>query len=213
MNRTSPRKPLRPQIARQTALSNSEPLGRTGQNGTKDRSLHKAPSPLIGDRGSLESDEKAQRVGDAGIGTSSVKRTPHRRGGTSGNGGVARDSEGQQTLEDAAGKLDEAIKTVLPMLPDGAAKTPIYVGASETVYFLYQWRQGGLEHALRASGRRIAEEYLVPGIVNRSWTEIASRAPATPLSKYAESAYKKTMTEILDKGVDALAEYKRPEEH
>ncbi len=144
------------------------------------------------------------------MGTSSVKRTPHRRGSGDGEGGSGG-SDAQEQLENAAAKLDDALKTALPLLPDGSAKTPIYVGASETVYFLYQWRQGGLENAVRMSGRRITEEYVVPAIVSRSWGAIAGRLPASPLSRYAERAYKKTMTQVLDKGVDALAEYGRPE--
>ena len=144
-----------------------------------------------------------------------MKRTPHRQGGGGGGGGegAGGGSDGQERLEDAAAKLDDAIKTVLPFLPDGAAKTPVYIGASETVYFLYQWRQGGLENAIRMSGQRIAEEYAVPALVGRSWDAIATRLPPGPLSKYAERAYKKTLTQILDKGVDALAEYRRPEAH
>lgn len=150
------------------------------------------------------------------MGTSSVKRTPHRRGGGGGGGGGGDGdggTGGQERLEDAAAKLDDAIKAALPLLPDGAAKTPVYIGASETVYFLYQWRQGGLENAVRMSGRRITEEYVVPALVGRSWDAIATRLAPSPLSRYAEKAYKRTMTQILDKGVDALAEYRRPEAH
>lgn len=149
------------------------------------------------------------------MGTSSVKRTPHGGGGSggAGGGGGGGESDGEARLEDAAAKLDDAIKAALPLLPDGPAKTPVYIGASETVYFLYQWRQGGLENAARMSGRRIAEEYVVPAIVGRSWDSVAKRLPPSPLSRYAERAYKKTMTQILDKGVDALADYRRPKAH
>ena len=115
-------------------------------------------------------------------------------------------------IQDTATKVDKAFKILLPLLPNGAAKTPIYVAASEATYFAYKWKTEGLDRALRESGRRIGKEYAVPALVNRSWDEIAKRVPPSPLSGYAERAYKKTMTQILNKGVDALAEYRHAEE-
>ncbi len=147
------------------------------------------------------------------MGTSSVRRRPRRRK-RKGNGGGGQDSiDWVEHATDAAEKIDHAIKEVLPLLPNGSAKTPVYIGATETLYFAYKWREGGLEHAFRESGRRIGKEYLVPFAVDRSWGEVTKRMPSSPLSRYAESAYKRTMTQILNKGVDALADYGRSEEH
>lgn len=159
------------------------------------------------------------------IGTSSVKRRPRRRkrgrgrrpGGGGGSGDGDRGDSGESVdwvanTAEAAEKVDRVLKEVLPLLPNGSAKTPIYIGATETLYFAYKWREGGLEHAIRESGRRIGKEYVVPFVVDRSWAEVAKRMPASPLSRYAEGAYKRTMTQILEKGVDALADYRRTEE-
>ena len=103
--------------------------------------------------------------------------------------------------------VDTAMRIVLPLLPDGSAKMPLYCAAYEAVYFAYQWKENGLEHAARESGRRIGKEYLVPTVVNRSWERISRHSPQTPLTGYAEKAYKRTMSQILNRGVDALADY------
>lgn len=142
------------------------------------------------------------------MGTSNVRNTPHRRrqkGGGGGDTGVGS----TQWFEDTGQKVDAIMKTVLPLLPDGSAKTPIYVAGSEAIFFAYQWHKGGLDNAIRESGRRIAKQYVVPFLVNDSWNRISKNITPGPLSGITQKAYERTMSEIFNKGVDALADYKR----
>jgi len=146
------------------------------------------------------------------MGTSSVRRTPHHRRSQRGGGGDGE--ENQEIMElvfDAADNIDRIMKIVLPLLPNGSAKTPIYIVGSEALFFAYQWHEGGFENAIRESGRRISKEYFIPSIVNWSWGKIAERIPDGPLSGIAKNAYTSTMTQLLDKGVDALVDVGRSE--
>ncbi len=146
------------------------------------------------------------------MGTSNVKSAPHRRGSGGGDRNGGGDDHGEEALEETSEKVHRILRTVLPLLPNGPAKTPIYLAGAYGAYFAYQWQKRGLEHALRETGRRAAKEYLIPQAVNYSWNHISARMEPTPLTGFAEAAYKKTMTQILAMGAGVLADYKRTKE-
>ena len=106
----------------------------------------------------------------------------------------------------AAPIVDSGVKTVLPMLPNGSTKAPIYWSASEGIRFCYDVHKNGMEQALKNEGVRLTQTFVAPQISSVLWEKIAERGPElanSPVGKFAERAFKDTMNDIITRGVEA----------
>jgi len=140
------------------------------------------------------------------MGTSSVRKQNF-----SGGGGSDSLNEGlNEKLENAAPVIDSVMRFFLPLLPNGSVKTPVYCAASELIRFAYAIQEQGLEKAAVSTGIRITKEYLIPQVANAAWNHVDSYLVKNnlqyPTNKYAEMAFKRTLIEVMNKGVDAIAE-------
>lgn len=103
---------------------------------------------------------------------------------------------------------DRAIRIILPLLPNGAAKAPVYYGISRGARFLIDVNNQGFEEAVKNIAGRAIRENIIPEVVKITWNsieeQIADEKIERPLMEYAEDAYKSTMTRILNEGVNAL---------
>jgi len=148
------------------------------------------------------------------MGTSSVKqRSYYGEGGSSGD----INTDMHEKLQNAATILDNVMRTFLPLLPNGSVKTPVYIGASELVRYAILIQEQGLENATVSMGVRVAKEYIIPHVANAAWDNVNSNLVKNnlpyPTNKYAEMAFKKTLVEVMNKGVDAIEErYRRDSE-
>ena len=134
------------------------------------------------------------------MGTTSVRRAP-------------RSPEWKRVVTDlgkdvrkAAPLVDSGIKTVLPMLPDGPTKAPIYWGASEGVRFCVDVHDHGLEKAVKNEGVRLTQQFVAPQISDAVWNKIAEKSPGlanSPTGRIAEYAFRDTMNDIITRGAEA----------
>jgi len=112
--------------------------------------------------------------------------------------------------ENSAEIFDAVMRALLPFLPDGSVKTPIYCAASELIRFAYAIEDQGLERAMVSTGVRITKEYIIPQIANATWNQVEAHLVKNnlefPMNKYAEMAFKRTFIEVMERGVDAIAE-------
>lgn len=100
-----------------------------------------------------------------------------------------------------------AMRTLPAVAP---VSTPIIWGASEAFRFVLDVRERGLENAVKREAIRLSEQYVIPSISSGLW-EVASakidpRFANSPFSRLAEVAFKKTMNQVMTKGVEALEE-------
>jgi len=134
------------------------------------------------------------------MGTSSCRRVPRSNAWKH----VVDDlSEG---AEKAAPIVDSAIKTVLPMLPNGSAKTPMYYAGTEGLRFLMDVDKYGFEEAVKREGVRLTRELVAPRTSDALWSKVSEKDPGlanSPMGTYAERAFKKTMNDIITRGVEA----------
>lgn len=141
------------------------------------------------------------------MGTSSVRqRSYYGGGGSTGNLNENLNDKDQNSAE----IVDNVIRTFLPFLPNGNVKTPVYCAASELIRYAYMIREEGLEKATVSMGVRVTKEYVIPHIANAAWDQVNSHLVRNnltyPANRYAETAFKRTMIEIMNKGVDAIEE-------
>jgi len=87
---------------------------------------------------------------------------------------------------------------------------PIFYAASEGLRFALNVRNLGMDDAIRHEAIQVAERFVVPSISNGLWQLVSSKIDPkfanSPFGKLAESAFKKTMNEIMAKGIEALEE-------
>ena len=140
------------------------------------------------------------------MGTSSVRQRSYYGGGGSGGLNDKLTDKDQNSAE----IVDEVIRTFLPFLPNGSVKTPVYCAASELIRYAYMIQEKGVEKATISMGARLAKEYIVPYVANAAWSQVNSHLVKNnltyPANRYAEKAFKRTMVEIMNKGVDAIEE-------
>jgi hypothetical protein len=106
----------------------------------------------------------------------------------------------------AAPIVDSTIKIVLPTLPNGSMKVPIYYGGTEGLRFLMDANKYGFEEAVKKEGVRLTQQFVAPQISDGLWSKVAEKAPGladSPMGAYAERAFKKTMNDIVTRGVEA----------
>jgi len=134
------------------------------------------------------------------MGTSSARQAPRSNQWRSVVSDLGKD------IRKAAPIVDSGLKTILPLLPDGHTKAPLYWAASEGVRFCVDVHDKGLEQALKNEGVRLTQKFIAPQISGALWNKIAEKDPAlanSPVGKIAEKAFKDTMNDIITKGVEA----------
>jgi len=141
------------------------------------------------------------------MGTSSVRQRSYYSGGGS-SGDLNTDLNDK--LQNTASIVDNVLRTFLPLLPNGSVKTPVYCAASELIRYSYMINEQGVENATVSMGIRLAKEYIIPHLANAAWDHVNSNMVRDnlpyPTNKYAEKAFKSTMIEVMNKGVDAIGE-------
>ena len=85
---------------------------------------------------------------------------------------------------------------------------PIFYAASEGLRFALDVKERGIDYAIKHEEIRVAERFFIPGVSDALWQlvtcKIDPRLVNSAFGKLTESAFKKTMNEIMTKGVEAL---------
>lgn len=106
--------------------------------------------------------------------------------------------------------VDAVVSAAIPMLPGGAVGAPVYYAAYEGMRFIYEVQQHGFEKAVERTAVRISEKYLAPSVAKGLWDVVASNVDPklanSPYGRLAETAFKKTVSSIVAKGVAAMVE-------
>jgi hypothetical protein len=97
-----------------------------------------------------------------------------------------------------------AMKIVYPV------STPIFCAASEGIRFALDVKDRGMDYAIKHEAIRVSERFIIPSISNGLWQLVSSKMDPeytnSPFGKLAELAFKKTMNEIMTKGLQASEE-------
>jgi len=104
--------------------------------------------------------------------------------------------------------VDYLCETLLPLLPDGSAKLPLYYTVRYGIQFMWDAEQYGLEYAAKKLAKKVVKEQVIPLITSMIWDhiedELVENGASTALVKPAEEALNKTLVAIFEKGVEAL---------
>ena len=99
------------------------------------------------------------------------------------------------------------LKIVRPVSP---VSTPIFYAASEGIRFALDVKDRGMDYAIKHEAIRVSERFVIPSISDCLWQLVSSKMDLgyayTPFGRLAELAFKKTMNEIMTKGLQALEE-------
>jgi len=106
--------------------------------------------------------------------------------------------------------LDTALSAALPLIPAGFVSVPVGVATYEGLRFAYLVNKKGFDDAVKETSIRVVEKYVAPSVSSSLWNTIAEKADSkfvdSIYGKVAESAFKKTLSSILTKGVQAMEE-------
>jgi len=64
----------------------------------------------------------------------------------------------------------------------------------------------GFEKAAKREEVRLTREFVAPRVSDALWSKVSEKAPSlanSPMGAYAERAFKKTMNDIITRGVEA----------
>lgn len=96
------------------------------------------------------------------------------------------------------------------LMTAGVATNPFFYAAYQGIRFAIDVRQHGLEVAARNTAIRVVDEYVGPSIARGLWDAASSHVDPeianSPFGKLAETAFKKTMSSVISKGIDAMVE-------
>jgi len=114
--------------------------------------------------------------------------------------------------KNAAQTMDYACRCILPMLPNGSAKIPVYYTVRYSVQFLWDTQQYGVDYAAKNLFKGVIEtitkEQIIPMVTKEIWSrvddEILMSGANKALAKVAEEALSETLATIVEKGIDAL---------
>jgi len=132
-----------------------------------------------------------------------------------GSGGVK--ATNQDKLDEFTEKINNkdqeqiseyAVKYLLVALPNGSSKIVVYYCLKYGIQFLKDSQENGVEYATRNLAGTIIKQHVVGAVINSAWDHIEGHViqenANKGLSRFAEEAFKETMSEIITKGVDAL---------
>lgn len=115
-----------------------------------------------------------------------------------------------QILKDrnAVQTVDYFCRYVLPVLPNGAAKVPVYYAVRYGAQFLYDTQQHGAEYAAKRFVATVIKDQVIPMATSYIWNavddKIVSAGINKSLAKPAEEALGDAIGAIIERGVDAL---------
>ena len=110
--------------------------------------------------------------------------------------------------KNAAQTVDYVCKTILPLLPDGSAKVPLYYTIRYGAQFLLDTQEHGAEYAAKKLIKTIAREEIISTVTSIIWSHVEDNILASDaskaLAKPAEEALNEALATIIEKGADAL---------
>jgi len=131
-----------------------------------------------------------------------------------GGGGVATKQENMNEFIDKISEKDiekifkYTIKYILPALPNGSSKIVIYYCIKYGIQLLKDSQEVGVEEATKKLAKTVITQHVVPMAINAAWDciddHIIQENANKGISRFAEEAFKETMSEVITKGVDAL---------
>ena len=128
-------------------------------------------------------------------------------------GGSSRDKTiseyiGTVDAKNASEIVDYAVQYILPALPDGSTKLPVYYSIKYGGQFILDAYNHDIDYALKNLGKSVTEDLIIPAVVDGLWSSVGTTTVQyganTALQKFAEDALKEAMFEVLTRGVDAL---------
>ena len=135
------------------------------------------------------------------MGSSNARRNP-------GSSSWQRLTRNLRKARPAAEVADTAIKAVLPVLPNGSVKAPLYVGSTEAIKFTYNVKQKGFTTAVKdyAIGKAASTSGSAIGqtIWNIATKDLPPSARNTMTMRIMGNAYKEVFAKIAKEGVKAL---------
>ncbi|MDO8623255.1 MAG: hypothetical protein Q7R52_03330 [archaeon] len=133
----------------------------------------------------------------------------------SGSGGIK--ATNQEKLNEFTNKISNkdqaqiseyAVKYLLIALPNGSSKIVIYYCLKYGIQFLKDSQEDGVEYATKNLAGTIIKQHVVGEVIDSAWDHVEDHViqenANKGLSRFAEEAFKETMSEIITKGVDAL---------
>jgi len=110
--------------------------------------------------------------------------------------------------KNAVQTVDYACQYILPALPDGAAKVPVYYTVRYGAQFLWDTYKHDISYAAKNFTKTFVVEQVIPQVSSAIWGQIEDRVlkseASKALAKPAEEAFNEVLTRIAIKGVDAL---------
>lgn len=110
--------------------------------------------------------------------------------------------------KDATKIVDYGVRYILPFLPDGSAKMPIYYCVRYGIQFLRDSQEHGVEQATQNLAKTVVREHIVPYAIDYMWDSIEGNVVQSGANKalvsFSEQAFKETMNEIMIRGANAL---------
>jgi len=110
--------------------------------------------------------------------------------------------------KDAVRIVDYGVRYILPFLPNGSAKMPIYYCIKYGIQFLQDSQKHGIEQATQNLTKTVVKEQIVPSAVDYMWDSIENNVVESGVNKalvnFSEQAFKETMNDIMVNGVDAI---------
>ena len=110
--------------------------------------------------------------------------------------------------KDAAKIVDYGVRYIIPFLPNGSAKMPIYYCVRYGIQFLRDSQEHGVEQATQNLAKTVIKEHVVHYAVDYMWDSIESNVVQSGANKalvsFSEQAFKETMNDIMINGADAL---------
>ena len=133
----------------------------------------------------------------------------------SGGGGInANRQEKLNEFTDKINDKDQAqiseymVKYLLVALPNGSSKIVIYYCLKYGIQFLKDSQEEGIEHATKNLAGTVIKQNIIGAAINTGWdcveSQVIQENANKGLSRFAEEAFKETMSEIITKGVGAL---------
>jgi hypothetical protein len=137
----------------------------------------------------------------------------HRNFSGSGGKSVLKEAKLEEFTDKIAGKDKAQIgeyvtKYLIMALPDGSSKIVVYYCIKYGIQFIKDSQENDIEYALKNLAGTVVKNHLIPSVVDSTWdcieTNVIKENANKGLSRFAEEAFKETLSEIMTKGVDAV---------
>jgi hypothetical protein len=106
--------------------------------------------------------------------------------------------------------VDAVASAAIPALSGGIISEPAVYAVVEGVRFALDAKENGITSAAERAAVRISEKYVGPSIAQGLWDAASSQMNPqlanSPYGRLAETAFKKTVSTVISKGVKAMVE-------